>query len=282
MKMRRLFENCVFCNRDNIMTDIIYEDELVMAFKDYEPINEGHVLLIPKEHFLDVDEMPDELLAHLMLVSKKIVADLKEVYHPAGYSIMQNGGAFNDVGHYHLHIFPRYEGDGFGWTSGSESQSLFDCGMEKDNYWFRYRTGAIIIRDGKMLFVKSEIGGYYYMIGGGVHLGEDSKTCIERETLEETGVNCTAKRIAIVSENFFNGVGGEIDGKECHVLECYYLMDVPDNASFETETDAAEELVWIPIDEFSKHDIRPAFLKQELQGVIEGGPLIHILNDERK
>lgn len=95
-----------------------------MAFLDMEPINEGHILLVPKQHYLDVDEIPDELLAHLMIVSKKIVAALKEIYHPDGYSIMQNGGEFNDVGHYHMHIFPRYTGDGFGWTYGSEEKAV--------------------------------------------------------------------------------------------------------------------------------------------------------------
>ena len=68
---------------------------------DMEPINEGHILLVPKEHYLDVDE----ILSHLMIISKKIVSVLKEIYRPNGYSIMQNGGEFNDVGHYHLHIF---------------------------------------------------------------------------------------------------------------------------------------------------------------------------------
>lgn len=110
---------CVFCHRDQIITDFVYEDDLVMAFMDMDPINEGHVLLIPKQHYLDVDEMPDDLLAHIMIVSKSIVKALKQIYHPNGYSIMQNGGRFNDVGHYHLHIFPRYENDGFGWTYDS-------------------------------------------------------------------------------------------------------------------------------------------------------------------
>lgn len=85
-------ETCIFCNKENLISDIVYEDELVMAFMDIEPINEGHVLLIPKEHYLDVDEIPDEILSHLMIISKKIVAALKEIYKPDGYSIMQNGG----------------------------------------------------------------------------------------------------------------------------------------------------------------------------------------------
>lgn len=117
-------ENCIFCNKENLSTGIVYEDEYVMAFMDIEPINEGHVLLITKEHYLDVDEIPDELLAHLMSVSKKIVAALKKTYHADGYSIMQNGGKFNDIGHYHLHIFPRYENDGFGWTYGDKPKAV--------------------------------------------------------------------------------------------------------------------------------------------------------------
>ena len=81
-------KNCIFCNKENLVTDTVYEDELVMAFKDIEPINEGHILLIPKEHYLDVDEIPDETLSHLMIISKKMVSALKEVYKPDGYLMM--------------------------------------------------------------------------------------------------------------------------------------------------------------------------------------------------
>jgi histidine triad (HIT) family protein len=51
----------------------VYEDELVIAFMDIDPINEGHVLVIPKTHYLDMDEIPDNIISHLMIVSKKIV-----------------------------------------------------------------------------------------------------------------------------------------------------------------------------------------------------------------
>ena len=88
---------CVFCHKERLITDIIYEDEMVMAFMDMDPINEGHVLLVPKEHYLDVDEIPDEILSHLMIISKKIVSVLKEIYRPNGYSIMQNGGAISSA-----------------------------------------------------------------------------------------------------------------------------------------------------------------------------------------
>lgn len=110
---------CVFCDiaskKVNVYT--VYENDKIIAFLDCDPINEGHILLIPKKHYLDVDELPKELLTEIMETSQKLVTAIKKVYKPAGYSIMQNGGAFNDIGHYHLHIFPRYSEDGFGWTS---------------------------------------------------------------------------------------------------------------------------------------------------------------------
>ena len=56
--------SCVFCHKEQIATDIVYEDEMVIAFMDKDPINEGHVLLAAKEHYLDVDEIPDEVLSH--------------------------------------------------------------------------------------------------------------------------------------------------------------------------------------------------------------------------
>jgi diadenosine tetraphosphate (Ap4A) HIT family hydrolase len=109
--------DCTFCKiiEGKIKAHIIYKDDLITCFLDIEPINEGHVLIIPNKHYLDVDELPDETLMSVMSLSKKLVRVLKEKYSPDGYSIMQNRGIFNDIGHYHLHIFPRYQGDGFGW-----------------------------------------------------------------------------------------------------------------------------------------------------------------------
>lgn len=109
---------CLFCKiiKNKITANIIYENEELLAFLDDDPINEGHVLIIPKKHVKDIDEIPSEILLSMMKLSKKIITALKDIYSPDGYSIMQNGGSFNDIGHFHLHIFPRYKNDGFGWT----------------------------------------------------------------------------------------------------------------------------------------------------------------------
>ena len=53
-----------------------------------------------------------------------------------------------------------------------------------------------------MLFVKCAVGDYYYMVGGGVHMGETSQACIEREVYEETGIHACAEHLAVVCENF--------------------------------------------------------------------------------
>jgi histidine triad (HIT) family protein len=112
--------DCRFCQLANgtIETFVVYGDDLVTAFLDKDPISEGHTLIVPKRAYLDVDELDAETAARIMTVSMLISASLKELYHPDGISIMQNGGVFNDVGHYHMHVFCRFAGDGFGWTFG--------------------------------------------------------------------------------------------------------------------------------------------------------------------
>ncbi|MBE6052758.1 MAG: HIT family protein [Clostridium sartagoforme] len=116
--------DCTFCKiiEGEINSHIIYKDDLITCFLDIEPINEGHVLIIPNKHYLDIDEIPNETLISIMSFTKKIVKVLKERYSPDGYSIMQNGGVFNDIGHYHLHVFPRYREEGFGWNFSNAEQ----------------------------------------------------------------------------------------------------------------------------------------------------------------
>lgn len=110
--------NCMFCDIANgkVTSTKVYEDELIVGFMDIDPLSDGHVLLITKEHRLDLDELTDDESTRIMQVSKTVLKALRESYDFGGYCIMQNGGAFNDIGHYHLHIFPRYNSDGFAWT----------------------------------------------------------------------------------------------------------------------------------------------------------------------
>lgn len=109
--------NCIFCDiiHSKIEAHIVYEDDVVIVFLDNDPINNGHVLVVPKTHKIDIDDLSDIELHRITEVSKLLVKALKQAYNIDGYSIMQNGGEFNEIGHFHMHVFPRYKSDGFGW-----------------------------------------------------------------------------------------------------------------------------------------------------------------------
>ncbi|WP_245585874.1 HIT family protein [Paenibacillus pinihumi] len=95
---------------------IVYEDEKVTCVLDIAPFNEGHILILPKKHYLDVEELDEETAFTIMTVSQKMSILLKRVVAPDGITICQNGGVFNDLNHYHMHLIPRYTGDGFSWS----------------------------------------------------------------------------------------------------------------------------------------------------------------------
>ncbi|MEK8216398.1 MULTISPECIES: HIT family protein [unclassified Paenibacillus] len=111
--------NCLGCRIVNLLephVNIIYEDELVICVLDIAPFNEGHILILPKKHFYDSDEMDRDTLYAIMNASVYISKVLKEVYKPDGITICQNGGMFNDLTHYHMHVIPRFKDDGFTWS----------------------------------------------------------------------------------------------------------------------------------------------------------------------
>ena len=96
---------------------IVYESAKVIAFADHDPINLGHLLIsptFPYENFIDV---PERVFAEINAVARSLYLRLDAKFSPDGISFIQNNGKFNDLGHYHLHVFPRFDGDKFGWRS---------------------------------------------------------------------------------------------------------------------------------------------------------------------
>jgi len=95
--------------------DIVFQNEIVTAFisSHWWPNNPGHVLVIPNDHYENIYVLPDSISAEIQRVGKLIALALKEVYKCDGVSTRQhNEPAGNqDVWHYHLHVFPRYNND---------------------------------------------------------------------------------------------------------------------------------------------------------------------------
>ena len=104
-------EDCIFCKivKGEIPCFKVYEDDKVLAFEDINPISEGHTLIIPKKHALNLWEIPAEDLAAIHLASQKIAHALKDALNPVGVAVLQlNGRGVNQVVmHYHLHLMPR-------------------------------------------------------------------------------------------------------------------------------------------------------------------------------
>jgi histidine triad (HIT) family protein len=104
-------EDCIFCKIVNgeIPCFKVYEDEKVLAFEDINPISEGHTLIIPKKHAVNLWDIAGEDLTAVHLAAQKIIKGIKETLNPTGVAALQlNGkGASQVVMHYHLHLIPR-------------------------------------------------------------------------------------------------------------------------------------------------------------------------------
>lgn len=108
--------DCVFCKiaKEEIPADKIYEDENFFAFLDINPNNPGHTLIIPKKHYKNLYELPDEVLSEIAPLIKKMAIAVKQGVNADGINIIMNNdsAAGQIVPHTHFHIIPRFSDDG--------------------------------------------------------------------------------------------------------------------------------------------------------------------------
>ena len=107
--------DCIFCKiiKGEIPCYKVYEDEDTLAFLDIQPVNPGHTLVVPKQHFQNLEAIPEDLLAKVMVTVKKVAKTIKDNIAPS-YNIQENNDpiAGQVIPHIHWHIIPRQEGDG--------------------------------------------------------------------------------------------------------------------------------------------------------------------------
>lgn len=118
-------ENCIFCKiaSGEIPATTLYEDQDFRVILDLGPASKGHALILPKEHYANIYEIPEELAGKAMILAKKMANVLTCALKCDGFNIVQNNGepAGQTVFHFHMHLIPRYEGDqvGLTWNPGS-------------------------------------------------------------------------------------------------------------------------------------------------------------------
>lgn len=115
--MRASICPCIFCEliQGGGEVSICYEDSQALAFMDIQPVNAGHVLVVSRRHYESLEDVPAELAMHLFRVATKLVPAVTKVANAEGMNIVVNSGsaAGQDEPHYHVHLIPRREGDGF-------------------------------------------------------------------------------------------------------------------------------------------------------------------------
>ena len=121
--------DCLFCKiiDGSIPSYTVYEDDKVKAILDINPNNDGHLLVIPKEHKANLYEMDDDTLIYMLnIIRKKLKPILSDKLNIDGLTISQNNDDGQEVKHFLIHVIPRYKNDKFPLAS--------DCSKVEDVY----------------------------------------------------------------------------------------------------------------------------------------------------
>lgn len=119
--------DCIFCKivAKQIPAAVVFEDESLIAILDVNPLAEGHLLVIPREHYEQIVDMPEETWAHVAASIPQLGRAVLSVSGAEGFNLLQNNGrvAGQAVNHVHFHLIPRRADDGLGyrWNAGSYS-----------------------------------------------------------------------------------------------------------------------------------------------------------------
>ena len=116
--------NCIFCKIANgeIPSRTIEENDMFKVVLDVGPATKGHALILPKDHYTNLYDLPEDVAAEVYKMAKKIALRMKEKLGCDGVNIVQNNeeAAGQTVFHFHMHVIPRYKEDGqaIGWRPG--------------------------------------------------------------------------------------------------------------------------------------------------------------------
>lgn len=110
-------QDCLFCKivRKEIPAAVVHENDRVIVFLDIKPVNPGHLLVVPKQHFADYASTSEEALREMAVAAKRMGQAVMQALGAPGFNLGVNNGrlAGQLVDHVHLHVMPRFENDGY-------------------------------------------------------------------------------------------------------------------------------------------------------------------------
>jgi histidine triad (HIT) family protein len=115
-----LSEPCIFCAivRGESPASFTYQDDTIVAFMDVQPITQGHMLVLPREHAVLMTDINEAAAMRTFKIARKLAAVARNTLGASGVNliVMDGEAAYQDVPHFHVHVVPRYPNDGFGLT----------------------------------------------------------------------------------------------------------------------------------------------------------------------
>ena len=119
--------NCVFCGilAGDLPSSRVLDDALVVAILDISPVNPGHTLVMPRRHVESFTDLTEPETKQIVLAAQHVAAALKREFvgcEGVTLSVADGAAAGQEVPHVHMHVIPRYAGDGFGWKRGGRNE----------------------------------------------------------------------------------------------------------------------------------------------------------------
>lgn len=218
--------DCIFCDivAGEAPASFVHRDELVSAFLDIRPVTPGHLLVIPNEHVACTHDLADATADRLFVVARRLSRTLRQTdaVRAEGVNLFVADGepAGQEVFHAHLHVIPRFRGDGFvvdaaawrdppptreGLDGFAAALAMSENPDERTRAWYRAlpakRIGAGVVftdADGRVLLVRPTYKEYWEVPGGMVEAGESPHEAATREVAEELGIDRPAGRLLCV------------------------------------------------------------------------------------
>lgn len=127
-------ENCIFCKiiKNELPSKTIYEDDLIQVIMNINPTTNGHLLVLPKKHYVNIMDIDEEIITHsFKIIKDQLYPLLKEKLNCEGLTISENNFLGQEIKHFHIHLTPRYENDLLDYNYNKEQLISLDEVYEK-------------------------------------------------------------------------------------------------------------------------------------------------------
>ena len=126
--------DCIFCKiiKGELPSKTLYEDDLAKVIMSIDPVTNGHLLVIPKTHQVNITDISEDFISHsFKIIKNELYPMLKDKLNCEGLTILENNFLGQEIKHFHIHLMPRYQNDNAEPTSNKELLEDLDTIYDK-------------------------------------------------------------------------------------------------------------------------------------------------------